>query len=819
MRGLKIGLGIGAQRLGSGGGGPTNLAAPRIDETSNGYAGGPYLLTEGQWSSGNPILTLETSTTGGAPWTNQGEYALNGDWPAAWEALYVRVREEVSGVFAYSATFGPLGVAYDRVVDFSGNDNYLSHTVTAPFIGADLGAATTGASEKGFWFAAEWYYNGSGYEQYSDLISLGNAAAGNVQASLNPAGTDPWRDGGGGGAVGPLPAVAAAGWYLTTGYYYNFAGGHGSTVRVNNSSGTSTNTGNGELSLTSFTTLRIGDRAWNTPDSAQNFDQRMSYVAFGRGNPVDAHAWAYNSGQLRRMDGYDFAGDLKCTIDGFILLSRKGAATFANTDVVDSIGGFDSWTYTGSGITWATDQPGFIDPTAPPPATPSTYIFPRYADTDDANLTLCINTKDIGTAVGGDFTISSLTHSVAGNIAGTVTGDTFPNPGAGTITGTINGVSVACEIVTPLAMPAYKPAFADRYSGNARVAAIENYPTYGAGTTYGSIAAMKAGIDALGSGATLTIENLTAAGTLTLTAKDYGGATIQARFRHGIVITTLDMTGVTNLTIRGFKTTGLIAGSAGVSGVVVDHCTGAGFQAFGTTGTTETVTLSNWCGPDDGTEEQLTFNKLDRATIHRVAHARVDNDILRTDNCNTVMVQRCFLGDTPNSNPDAHLDAWQMYLSGAQGFTGGLALNVITTDVQESGETAAQGITTTVLTNRHMRFKKCAIRSSLTTSLGINADQGCSFQDVMVSQNINNGASSYSMIADNIVKGSAGTVLPAGAGPETNVLASVTMTTAYPQWVSHVGTWEQWDNPAGGYTTAGAYALIDELAANKASYP
>jgi hypothetical protein len=736
------------------------------------------------------------------------------------------VREEVSGVFAYSPTFGPLGLAFDQVLNFSGANNRLDHTVTPPFIGVDFSNGTTGASAKGAWISAMHYYDGVGIKGNGMMASLGNLSLSLTQMETAVQG-GLWRDGAatGGANLATESPVAAAGWYITTHYFYNEGANHTARIHVQNLSAVRAVPAAGNISPTNFNALRLGDRAGTglTPD--ENFDELLAWVAFGRGDPADAHAWAYNNGVLRKIDEYDFASDAAASIDVFIPLYRvsPGNTTFSASEVIDTIGGYDSWTLSGT-LAWANRAPGFINPAGDPPVTPPEFIFPRIADTSEANLTFCVNTKNIGAAVAGDFTITALTHSGAGNIAGTVTGTTFPNPGAGTITGTVNGRSVACEIVQELALPAYKPNFADRYAGNARAAGIENYTTPGAGTTYGTVAALKAAIDALGSGGTLIIAdaNLTGGGALTLTAKNYGvGATLVCTNRHGLVLDSVTLTGVSNLTIRGFKTIGKFTGGSGVNGVTLDHCTGSGVEVAGNTGATETFTLSNWIGPDDGTEDALIFSKFNRLVGQRFAHGRADNDILRVNNCNTAIFQRFFVGDNESSNPAGHYDSIQIVGSGTQGFVSALFLNGVMIHVPTGGEISSQGLSNTQSVLRHVRVKNCAIRSSLTATLSMdNADQGISYQNVTGSQRVDMvRPATRSAFVDNIVKSSAGTVLPStGAGAETNVDIAV-MPTAYPQWISHEGTWEQWDNPATGYDTKGAGALIAALAANKASYP
>ena len=809
-----------------GGGGVANIVAPSID--ANQYAGGPYAFSEGVWN-GSPTLamTLESSADGLSGWADEGVVATVGTWDVSLAGLFVRLKVTPdTGSPAYSAVFGALGPAYNQVVDFGGNSNRINHTVTAPFIGADLAAATSGASAPGFWLMAMWYYDGVGIEAGAALVSLGDVSVASTHAEMSAYQVTAWRAGGTNCFV-TLTAPAAAGWYLTTCHYYNSGANHGVTIWVGDQTAVA-GLAAGAISLTNFTTLRIGSRVTSAPDNATNFDERIAYVAFGRGNPGAAHTWSYNDGSLRRVDDYDFAADTAATIEGFIPLYREspGNTTFSVGAVVDTIGAFDSWTLDGT-LAYENRLPGFINPAGDPPATPSRYIYPRYASTDDATFTLGINTKAIGTAVAGDFTVTALTHSVAGNIAGTVTGTTFPNPGAGTITGTISGVSVAVEIVAPLALPA-DPQFRTRYHGNARVAGIEPYTSPGAGTTYANVAALKVGIDALGAGATLIVADLNDASTLTLTAKDYGGATITCTNLHGVKLGDVVMTGVIGLTIRGVDVVthaGEFYGDSGVSGVTLDHCTGLRVFAKGTTGSTETFVLRNWVGPDDGTAQQITISKFNRATIHRVAHANTStltSDAIRTDQCNTIFADRFFFGEIGVTTVGAHADCWQSYLSGTSGSTGGLIMNGALIDRQETGEIAAQGGFWNDVNGQHLRIVNCAVYSSLNNSLIISAAQGCGFENCMGNSTIATGAGSTasSFYSLNIIRGSVAPVLTnSGIGTETGTVNASDMTTLFPNWVAQAGNWQMWETPTGAAVGKGAHALITELVANRAIAP
>jgi len=809
---------LGRRGASSGGGGPANAvntAVPTIDSIN--YPGGAFSVNLGGWDNETSLdLVIQSSPDGVGSWTDEA-YTTPGTWLPANENDYIRakVTAQPGSVVVYSAVL-QLGTAFDQILDFAGASNYISHAVSAPFLGMSAGDGVN------FWMMVQWYKDAGSLT--FDLVSLGNTAAASTEATIITQNTM-WRDGGA-NAAAILDIVANAGTYLHTGRFWNSGGNHISKSFVNDQSLQSATQG-GTISLTNFTTLRIGASATTAPNA---FNHAIDWVAFGTGDPSAAHEWIYNNGKQRRADEYDWGSDPNgATLGGFILLSREspGNTTFSAASVVDSVGSYDSWSANGT-LAWTDRLPGFINSAGDPPATPAAFISPKYALTTDSTLTIGINTKNIGDALAGDLTISSLTHSVAGNIAGTVTGDTFPNPGAGTISGTINGVAVSCEIIAARALPT-NPQFWTRYNENALVAGIEEYPSYGAGTTYASIALLKAGIDALGSGATLTIENLTEAGTLTLTAKDYGGATIQCRNRHGVVINAIDMSGARNLTIRGFSALvgGITGSSMGAGTVVLDHCTGVQYYFTGTTGANENFTVTNWIGPDDGTALSSGANKCNIYTVDGVAHGHTENssnpasaDAHRSDQCNVIKAQRFWFGDVRGTDPAGHYDCWQSYLSGTQGYTEGYVINGVMTDRNLSGETPLSGgLFLTGINAQGLRIKNVAA----TTGTYQDIATGPARQNVLIEDTtsagptiITSGSLSNSSLVNNNVKLTAGAILPSvGIGVETNTYASTVMATQYPDWTTYQDSWRRLRTPTAPFDTRGAYALIAELEAKR----
>jgi hypothetical protein len=807
-----------------------NTSIPTLD--ANGYPGGAYRITDGVWIGAESFTYfIESSPTGSAPWTEFGETQGSGTWDESLAELYVRAKVVAApgDVVAYSAPL-LLGKAFDQILDFANSGNTIGHAISAPFLGQSSGDGVD------FWLMAQWFYPGSGVANDSYIVGIGDLADTDTHAMMSPT-TTLWRSGGANAEanIASVSPIIAGGSYISTTRFRNVSGNHFATMWCNLVSVESASAG-GAVSLTNMTTMRIGAGVGVATSSPWNFP--IAWVAFGKGNPAAAHAWAFNGGNQRRVDEYNFGTDPNgATLEGFVLLSREnpGNTTFSIGEVVDSVGSYDSWSLTGS-LAWTNRKPGFINPAGDPPTTPDAYISPRFATTDDSTLTIGINTKNIGEALGSDFTINSLTHSVDGDISGTVTGDTFPNPGVGTITGSItvggDTVSVTCDIFVPAALPA-DPQFWTRYNENALVAGIEPYPATGTGTTYASIAALKTAIDALGSGGTLTINDLSEAGTLTLTGKDYGGATLIAKNRHGVAINRINMDDVRNLTIRGFSAlsggfVGLAGNSTdgffanGTSGITLDHCTGTGWGAVGRNGSTATFTVTNWIGPDDGSANQNIVNEFNVLTLRRVAHGNTNattGDVNRSDRCNTIIAERVWFGDNGNTSPSAHPDCWQMYGAGTNGFLNGIILNCVFNDIITGGQFGAAGLFfETSVKCQGFRVRNVAVRSALNMSIGMSdALQNCSIENTIAngSAYIGSGSLAYSGFTSNNLK-PVGTMHSVAVGPSTGT-TNVAMTTAFPQWVSHAGSWEQWDNPAAGYTDKGAAALIAELAALKAT--
>jgi len=251
---------------------------------------------------------------------------------------------------------------------------------------------------------------------------------------------------------------------------------------------------------------------------------------------------------------------------------------------------------------------------------------------------------------------------------------------------------------------------------------------------------------------------------------------------------------------------------------VLDHCTGKKWEIRGSTGASETLTVSNWIGPDDATANGCLGSRLNRYTLRRVAHGNTapsnTTDVHSATYCNTIIAERFWFGEAGNTGVADHVDGWQVLYDGTNGFTAGLIMNGIITDETKSGERVLSGaFFFTDINAQGLRILNCAAQVPVSNSFVMTQTrQNCSFENCTTNGPMNmSGGLSFSALVSNNVKGAAGDILGVGVGIETDTLSGVTMTTAYPDYNTYLYTWRQWRNPNTGYETAGAYALIDEL--------
>lgn len=800
---------------------PLNVTPPSLE--GNDYAGGPYTAYPGLWNVPDEATLIVQSSSDGATWSD--EDAPDGEWDAALAGKYVRLKETVSGEVVYSAPFGPLGPAYDYVLNtrISKRTSYFVHDAAGTWLQRSLASSGGGADAPGMWFAAQWFYGGRSLPS-GDVVGFGHT--GNTYTNMAMSPFQSYIRAGGITAAKMTAAevLHGSGWYQTTMWVREVAGK--ATVTLWTDSTSATAVASGTLNITGWPTVRVFSKVSRQDENINDmFDCPVAFVAGGYGDPSEMHGWLYNDGKLRNVEDYDFGADDDCALKMLVRTTKVGGGTWDDNEWVDLTGNLDNWARVpadGTGNNgdlppqWVKRKPGFIDPNGDPPDIPTAYIYPRYATTYecDDDLTLCTIDSQIGAARPGDFSEVSLVHSIKGDISNTVTGITFPNPGVGTITGSVkyNGetVPVECEIRPVLAIP-NNPQFADRYGGNALVAAIEPYVSPGAGMVFADVAALRTAIGGLAPGGTLIVGDLRDPSTLTFPEKDYGGATVIAENRHGVWLGTINLTRCANLRLVGFGADGRITGG-NVGGLIeVEHCTS---ESPSLSGPGATIAVRNWIGPGSGAS-QFTIGSCDTIILERVAHAgTVDSDAAQVSRANRLFVGRAYFGDTRDKNPAAHCDCLQFHSAGSQGHLEGLVMDSVFIDAPDgSGKVGAQGLFLSDVTGRHLRVLRVAADAQHANNVLIsNATTGCSLEEVTTKGNgwISAGRLN-SALARDVITGSGTNTLATTLGPKTRVENGVSLETAYPQFSAHRGSWRAFANPASGYETKGAGALIAEL--------
>lgn len=492
------------------------------------------------------------------------------------------------------------------------------------------------------------------------------------------------------------------------------------------------------------------------------------------------------------------------------------------------------------------------------------------------------------------FTINSLTHSVLGNILPNMIGNTFPGTTAGIVTASVTvgsvisapaawaagavytaassgisgsrvnvgGVYYECvvahtgesftddlksgfwqfqygtitstsEIFQALAIPP-TPRLADRFGGAALVCAIEQYPNTPSATSFESIAALKTAIDGLAAGSTLTVDDIGDFSTiLTLTPKDYGGVTIQAKNPEGIKVLQLVANGCQNITLRGFAAAEkMVAGQSGMSGNILtngvwfDHCRASGLQARGISSATSTFRLTNFLTWDlsiDGRNNTVFTSKVvgfKRATLQRFGFGRIaDANILVVSNIAELIMDRYIIWDGAYTGT-THADMFQT-VPGGIGVFAGMIRNGFVFDVKTGDENGFQGIFMTDCSLANLQVKNNIVRAAAPNNLIMSGNR----YNVRMESNSGGGivatgsAMQGAVLIKNNVKSSSGAIIEKAVdGVEESTLAigssGLQIGDVFPDWNTYPNSWRAF-RPAFGYETRGAGALYAELEAKR----
>lgn len=286
-------------------------AAP--DDTAALTAGANYL----------PALNLQT--TPGTWYYNYFAKNASGSSAVQTETYVIEAPASVSHVL------GPLGASSGLTYGFTANTIFNLTT----------------SKSAGYWLGGYAYFDGTNWT--GDIMSVADSAAttGFMAMSGNFTG---WRAlGGTFNQTTALANPSVAGWYFVTAYQVIKEAGdpaprHTMDFWRNGTQATpyssSVEVPAGFINMNQF---GFGYRADNTPDQYNNFE--YCGLCWGTGNPALMHAWVFNSGTLRDVRNYNFAGDANgCTLGGFWRLSQDTPPAFNVTDPVldDTIGTIDT---------------------------------------------------------------------------------------------------------------------------------------------------------------------------------------------------------------------------------------------------------------------------------------------------------------------------------------------------------------------------------------------------------------------------------------------------------------------------------------------
>lgn len=749
---------------------------------------------------------------------------------------YITVRATLGPFYADSTFRLSTLVNYNQVLEFTGNNNWLSHAISAPFLGM------TGDTVD-FSFSVCWFQKTSAAQDNDCLMSLGDTSLATNYASLFPR-YSVFRTSTGSQAVssvGSGPDLTVSGWKLSTGRFRNVGATHRATQWVNQFAQAESSQ-SGAISLTGYSTLRFGAPSKSSVATNDDFESQLCFAAILQGDPAAYHAWVYNDGAIRRGDLYDFDADPNCSLVAFFVLSRvsPGNTTFAASEIVDTIGGLDSWTQTGS-LVWVNRQAGWINPGGDPIPTSLNYFYPAVAP-NTIEPRAQTNTLFIDEPNPSLFTITSATHSVLGDITSSFVGGKFPSgmpEGAVSVIGlSYNGntpTDFDFEVIAHQPMLDY-PRFADLYNGHAIAANFGPYPTVPAGTIYTptSAADLQSRINSMASGETLIITDCDySSSDFYLTSRDWGGAKIIAQNEHQVKMRLIYTRNAQNLTIRG------IAGSESegvritsdyfvIDNVTVEYCRVKYISLRGISSVTSTCKVRQCCGMDTGLDEQWSFTAFKRVDLRNfatgnksIAEGTNAGDLFQVKNCERIILDRyCIYDVTYPASSTAHADLFQRDNLPTERKTSGLFMNGLLLDPQDPlTEPAQGGIFFSKGGNEYnlLMYRNVVAIPNVNGAAMVATRQACGMEEMTIRTQIQWGSQSTnkSGVIRNILKTSTTDVIPSNVGPAVDSVMGLNFATAFSGYVDGYN-WHEYANPAPAYVGKGADVLIQELVAARA---
>lgn len=803
------------------------------------YAGGYYVVDSyGSINTGEDMSTTLQASMDGINYDDLGlvetptfsggaGYTI----PAIYEGGYVRIASYAgeSDMTAYSVPVGPLRANFNRNLSFAGSGNHLKWALSGPLLGMGTG------NDVNFWMMALRLKPSAGAD-VKCTAAFGVAGSALKYAILDT-GAVSFRD--------STQAYSNIGgtydtdtrYALQTGHFWNENGFRKSQALYDDVVAPEVSA-SGAINISTWNELRLGSRL----DGSNETGCDLSFFALGRGKPDALQAWCYNDGMYRDPRDYDFASDpYGATFGGFMLLSKKDDGTpFSVNDARDLIGNLGAPTLVGS-LAWAARAPGYVDARDIPPDTPAVFVQPMIGNTGE-EYTFCSNLHEVGAADPTKFAITSMTHPTLGNILPTVTAAkkfTPSAPGDITITASYDGgapVTFVVNVQNELAWPD-QPIFADRFEGNAIAAGIMPYVDPGP-ITYvpTSLAALQTDILQLGAGETMVIGDISGDTDISLSNKDFGGATIIAKNLHGVDLNKLTITHCKNLNIRGFAYKEEVEVTGSSEGVLLGHNTGRRYHCVKKIAPgVGKMTVEDWISrypvqnPNAGmTNGQNGMNSYGEAVLRRAVMAgSTYADVMQWKGNKVINAERVVLAHSKLQDyvgSLAHPDMWQI-MNNTGGFTKAYLNKILIIDYRDmfdpAGDPAdpenydkeSQGIfLSDAAAPRYFRVRNAAVVIPGYNGITLASTQsGCSIEDSTCPNTVNMKGTAKSALARNILMKSSAPVIAPGGGPIIDVEYGLDFSKVFPKWDTH-RNWEKFENPV-GRAGKGADRYIQEIRA------
>lgn len=321
--------------------------------------------------------------------------------------------------------------------------------------------------------------------------------------------------------------------------------------------------------------------------------------------------------------------------------------------------------------------------------------------------------------------------------------------------------------------------------------------------------------------------------TLTVPARDYGGATIICKNWEGFKCAAIGIAGVSNLTLVGFAAKGSIGGN-GLSGSIrVDHCRAASLNIDGASATEASFafTFSNhmcWESASGIPNGYSQFTRIGLLTGLSWIMERMDGAVavFQMYRVGTVIFDRFFAWPGQYSG-GTHPDIIQLTKHGAQGYLSGDIRNGIGFHRITTGTAGFQGLFLTDNKLRHLIIKNVIMDASLKTGMSfagcqwnVRVEDCVGLRMLGVSSGYPDSATVKNCILAEAANSSTQNILQIQSlGYETGTLGlaftGLVRGDIWPQYDTWLGSWRAYANPNSGYETRGAAEMVAELEAKR----